>query len=123
MAEQRELILKLGKKITDRIPYKLGMEKLTTEDPEYWGLASVVTDEMAQVALCMDVRKPITLPKLAKKTGKPETELEKLLQEMAVIGLVEYNWENPQHEKQYVLPMFVPVSASSPEFCRREWIR
>jgi hypothetical protein len=75
MAEERELILKLGKKITDRIPYKLGMEKLTVNDPEYWGLAGVVTDEMAEVALCMDVRKPITLPKLAKKTKKPEAEL------------------------------------------------
>ncbi len=26
-------------------------------------------------------------------------------------GLIEYNWENPQHEKQYVLPMYVPGSA------------
>lgn len=111
MAEERELILKLGKKITDRIPYKLGKEKLTVNDPEYWGLAGVVTDEMAEVALCMDVRKPITLPKLAKKTKKPEAELEKLLHEMAVVGLIEYNWENPQHEKQYILPMFVPGSA------------
>ena len=111
MAEERELILKLGKKITDRIPYKLGKEKLTVNDPEYWGLAGVVTDEMAEVALCMDVRKPITLPKLAKKTKKPEAELEKLLQEMAVVGLIEYNWENPQQEKQYILPMFVPGSA------------
>ena len=57
MAEERELILKLGKKITDRIPYKLGMEKLTVNDPEYWGLAGVVTDEMAEVALCIDVYK------------------------------------------------------------------
>ena len=111
MAEERELILKLGKKITDRIPYKLGMEKLTVNDPEYWGLAGVVTDEMAEVALCMDVRKPITLPKLAKKTKKPEAELEKLLQEMAVVGIIEYNWENEDHHKQYVLPMFVPGCA------------
>lgn len=111
MAEERELILKLGKKITDRIPYKLGLEKLTVNDPEYWGMAGVITDEMAEVALCMEVRKPITLPKLAKKANKPEAELEALLQEMAVIGLIEYNWENPQHEKQYVLPMFVPGCA------------
>ena len=111
MAEERELILKLGKKITDRIPYKLGMEKLTVNDPEYWGLAGVVTDEMAEVALCMDVRKPITLPKLAKKTKKPEAELEKLLQEMAVVGIIEYNWENPERAKQWVLPMLVPGSA------------
>ena len=106
MAEQRELILQLGQKITDRIGHKV-----TVEDPEYWGLACVVTDEMAEVALCMDVRKPITLPKLAKKTKKPEAELEKLLQEMAVVGIIEYNWENPQHEKQYILPMYVPGSA------------
>ncbi len=26
-------------------------------------------------------------------------------------GVIEYNWENPKHEKQYVLPMFVPGSA------------
>lgn len=111
MVENKEALLKLGKKITDRIPYKLGMEKLTENDPEFWGMANVINDEMVEVALCMDVRKPITLPKLAKKTGKPEAELEQLLQEMSVIGLIEYNWENPQHEKQYVLPMYVPGCA------------
>ena len=36
---------------------------------------------------------------------------EKLLQEMSVIGLIEYNWENEDHHKQYVLPMFVPGCA------------
>ena len=30
---------------------------------------------------------------------------------MAVVGIIEYNWENPQHEKQYILPMYVPGSA------------
>lgn len=30
---------------------------------------------------------------------------------MAVVGLLEYNWENPRREKQYILPMFVPGSA------------
>ncbi len=112
MAEERELILKLGKKITDRIPYKLGKKKLTVNDPEYFGLASVVTDEMATIALTMDVRKPETLEQLAKKNPQhSKEELEKLLQEMSVIGLIEYNWENPKHEKQYVLPMFVPGCA------------
>jgi len=40
----RELILKLGKKITDRVDVKLGMTKLDENSPEYYGLASVVTD-------------------------------------------------------------------------------
>ena len=106
MAEERELILKLGQKITDRIGHKV-----TVDDPEYWGLAGVVTDEMAEVALKMKVRKPMTFSQLLKATRKEEKELQKLLDDMSEIGLLEYNWENPQKEKQYVLPMFVPGSA------------
>ncbi len=102
----RELILKLGQKITDRIGHKV-----TVEDPEYWGLACVVTDEMAEVALKMKVRRPMTLEELVKATGRDADSLEKLLYDMSVIGLLEYNWENPEHKKQYVLPMFVPGSA------------
>ena len=107
----REPVLKLGKMVTDRAPIKLGLEKLTADDPEYWGLAAICTDEMAEVALKMGVRKPKTLPEIAKITGVEEKHLEELLEKMAFNGLVEYNWENPQHEKQYVVPMFVPGSA------------
>ena len=73
----REKIMKLGQMITDRVPAKL--RRLTVEDPEYWGLASIVTDEMADVALKMKVRQPMTLPELEKATGKPAKELEPLL--------------------------------------------
>lgn len=31
-----------GQKITDRIPQKLGLKKITRNDPEYWGLAGVL---------------------------------------------------------------------------------
>lgn len=107
----REPILKLGKMITDRAAIKLGLEKLTADDPEYWGLAAICTDEMAEVALKMGVRKPKTLTELVKITGMDEKYLEELLNKMAFNGVIEYNWENPKHEKQYVLPMFVPGSA------------
>ena len=106
MAEERELILKLGQKITDRIGVKV-----TTKDPEYWGLAGVITDEMAEVALSMKVRVPATAPQIAKKCGKSLERTEELLREMSVIGLIEYNWENKDHVKQYILPMFVPGCA------------
>ena len=106
MAEERELILKLGQKITDRIGVKV-----TTKDPEYWGLAGVITDEMAEVALSMKVRVPATAPQIAKKCGKSLERTEELLQEMSVIGLIEYNLENKDHVKQYILPMFVPGCA------------
>jgi len=115
MAEKRELILKLGQKITDRIGHKV-----TVDDPEYWGLACIVTDEMAEVALKMKVRKPMTFPQLLKATGKEEKELERLLEEMSIVGLLEYNWENPQKEKQYILPMFVPGSAEFTNMNRKQ---
>ena len=115
MAEKRELILKLGQKITDRIGHKV-----TVDDPEYWGLACIVTDEMAEVALKMKVRKPMTFSQILKATGKEEKELEKLLEEMSIVGLLEYNWENPKREKQYVLPMFVPGSAEFTNMNRKQ---
>ena len=108
---EREAIVKLAKMITDRVPQKLGMKKITKYDPEYWGLSAMCTDEMAEIALKMGVRKPKTLDQMVKLTGIEKKHLEEVLQQMAVNGVIEYNWENPQHEKQYVLPMFVPGSA------------
>ena len=107
----RENLLKLGSMITNRIGLKA-----TADDPEYWGLASVMTDEMVEVALKMGVRKPKTTEQLMKLTKMERGPLEKLLTEMAWLGIVEYNWENldgknPNHEKRWILPLFVPGSA------------
>lgn len=107
----RESIAKLGKKITDRIPQKLGLKKITRNDPEYWGLAGVLTDEEAELAVKLGVRKPKTLAEIVKLSGLEEKKCEALLEEMSRKGLLEYNWENPKHEKQYVLPMYVPGCA------------
>lgn len=107
----REPIAKLGKKITDRIPQKLGLKKITRNDPEYWGLAGVLTDEEAELAVKLGVRKPKTLAEIVKLSDLEEKKCEALLEEMSRKGLLEYNWENPKHEKQYVLPMYVPGCA------------
>ena len=107
----REPIAKLGKKITDRIPQKLGLKKITRNDPEYWGLAGVLSDEEAELALKLGVRKPKTLPEIVELSGMEEKKCEALLEEMSRKGLLEYNWENAAHEKQYVLPMYVPGCA------------
>ena len=107
----REPIAKLGKKITDRIPQTLGLKKITRNDPEYWGLAGVLTDEEAELAVKLGVRKPKTLAEIVKLSGLEEKKCEALLEEMSRKGLLEYNWENPKHEKQYVLPMYVPGCA------------
>ena len=117
----REKILKLGKKVTDVVLHKL--KGITADDPEYWGLASILTDEMADIALSMDVRVPYTLPELMKMnkiTDEGKEHFEKVLEEMSYIGLLEFDYgyhydhngrTAPPSEKRYILTMFVPGSA------------
>ncbi len=113
-----EKILKLGKKITDVFAHKV---KITVEDPEYWGLAEIVTEEMADVALKMKLRHHYTFDELV-ALCKPEDKeaFQKLLDEMSYIGLLEYDFgyhydhngrTAPQSERRYTLPLFVPGSA------------
>ena len=99
-------VLATAAKITDRIGNKTGQN-----DPDYWGLASVMTNGEAELTSFMKIRKPVTLPELVKASSMPEAKVQELLDSMSVKGIVEYNWENPAHEKQYVLPMYVPGCA------------
>lgn len=112
MVTNKENLFKLGKKMTDRIPYKLGLKPLTEEDPEYWGLVNVLDDDMVSIALSMKSKRiPMTLEEISKSSGWDVEKLEPKLQEMATVGLIEYNWENEDRHKQYVLPLFVPGAA------------
>ena len=92
MVNNKENLLKLGKKITDRIPYKLGIQKLDETSPEYKGFVNVLNDEMVEIALKMSVRTPYSLKDLVKLTGKEEDHLYSVLQEMATVGLLEYHY-------------------------------
>lgn len=117
----RKKIIALGKKITDVAVHKL--TGITSNDPEYWGLAEIITDEMADVALAMKMRTPYTINELMSLCHKKEEEKEsfqKLLDEMSYIGILEYDYgyhydhngrTAPQSERRYILPMFVPGSA------------
>ncbi len=117
----RKKILALGKKITDVIPHKL--LGINSDDPEYWGLASIVTDEMADIALEMKVRHHYTISQmweLCKVKEEDKPHFQELLDEMCYIGLLEFDYGNhydhngrtaPQSERRYCLSMFVPGSA------------
>jgi NAD-dependent dihydropyrimidine dehydrogenase PreA subunit len=123
-----EKIFKLGKEITDRATVMIGKDKITTDSPEYWGINSALkftavkydeqmANDVLDVAITMKKRVPQTIEQLAKKN--PSFDRDRLLKVMQAIsesGLVEYHWENldgknPNHEKRWVLDMFVPGSA------------
>lgn len=105
-AQPREKIVALCEHCTNRM---IGRKEL--KPFEYWSFAAVTTDEMADVLLKMKMRRPYTLTELIKLTGRDPVALEKLMDEMSYIGLIEYNWENETRTKQWVLPMLVPGSA------------
>lgn len=109
----REKIVALCKHLTNRT---LGKGNLLAY--EYWAFESVTTDEMADVLLKLKVRRPYTFEEAQKATGVPAKRLQELLDEMSVIGLLEYNWENPTRTKQWVSPILVPGSA---EFLNMRW--
>ena len=114
-----EKILALGKKITDVAKHKLF--GITANDPEYWGLRTICTDEMADIALKMKVRAHYTLDEMVKLTGRNKEELEPILETMAHRGLLEFDYgdnfdkngeiKGAPRIKRYQLPRFVPGSA------------
>ncbi len=108
----REPLARLAKTVTDRAKVLLGQEKISAESPEYWGLYNLVTDEQCEIGIKMEKRHPRTLDDMKKLCPEySEEELLKQLEEMSYNGVIEWNYENPQHEKQWVLPMYVPGSA------------
>lgn len=96
----RQKIVALAQKIAS------SKKEFTQQDPEYYALECVVTDEQADVALNMDVRVPISPAKLSQKSGKSIEETTRILEELLVIGVVEATREHG--ELEYTLPIFVP---------------
>nr|MCR4829813.1 pyridine nucleotide-disulfide oxidoreductase [Pseudobutyrivibrio sp.] len=109
----RPEIIALGKMITDRAKIKLGIQKITKYDPEYWAVSILApTKEIAELALSFGgIRNPKTFKEMLEITGLDEKTLQERLDQASWNGLIEWNYENDAHEKQWVLPMFVPGSA------------
>ena len=105
----RNNIDQLARRITDRVAVKF--KKLKENDPEYQCLSEILNDEQCDLCLCFEVRHPLTFDEVVKKSGWEKERVERVLNEVCTIGMIEYNWENEDHHKQYVLPQFVPGSA------------
>ena len=102
-------LLKFARKVTDRIVNK--MKGLTTDDPEYWGLACIFEDEMdekmreAALDLLLDVvsSKPMHVREhrayavlgqwnRKKHYVESDAEFDELLDRLAYLGMLEYDY-------------------------------
>ena len=83
------------------------MNKIDENAPEYYSLECVVSDQQADVALTLGLRKPRTVEYVAKKSGKPEEEARKILMELADIGVCKvYTGEGG--EDRFLVQIFAP---------------
>ena len=109
-------LLKFVRHVTDRVPGKI---KMTTDAPEYWGLACIFEDEMdavtreASLDLLLDmlpgnffkVREHHTYAQLhamnAEKHYTPDDKsFDELLDKLAYFGMLEYDYGDKYPKKQ-----------------------
>ncbi len=81
------------------------MTKITEESPEYYAL-NCLTDEEADVAASLGLRKPRKLDYVAKKCGKSEEETKKILNRLGYLGVIKIYTEN--NETLYFMQIFAP---------------
>lgn len=127
-------LLKLLRRITDRVPAKL--HGVTSADPEYWGFACIFEDELPReqseaaldLMLKMKVRKHYPYAEMLKLGGvtdeQSQARFDELLQKLGELGMFEYDYgdkytkDGPvpgttynKEDREYWIPLFVPGSA------------
>lgn len=75
--------------------------------PEYYSLECVVSDEQADVALTLGLRKERTAEYVAKKCGKSLEETTEILMELAKIGVCKV-FHNEEGQEVYMVQIFAP---------------
>ena len=84
------------------------MNKIEKTMPEYYALDGVVTDEMADVALCLGLRQERTLEYIQGKCGKSKEETQKLLDQLCYTGVLK-TWKDKKIGKDvYFINIFAP---------------
>lgn len=81
------------------------MTKITEESPEYYAL-NCLTDEEADVAASLGLRKPRTLEYVADKCGKSLEETKQILDRLGHLGVIKIYTENGQ--TLYFMQIFAP---------------
>ena len=82
------------------------INKIDENAPEYYGLAGVVSDEMAEVALGMGLRKFRNIEEIAARCGKPVDEAYKLALQLSDVGICKVF--NREGKDVFMIEVFAP---------------
>ena len=84
------------------------VNKIDENAPEYYSLASILTDDEADVAIAAGLRKERTAGYLAKKVGKPVGEVQKLAEHLAWIGVFRITTDPRDGKDRFYMQIFAP---------------
>ena len=84
------------------------MNKIDANAPEYYALASILTDDEADLAIAAGLRKERTVEELAKKVGKPVEEVKELAEHLAWIGVFRVTKDPEDGKDRYYMQIFAP---------------
>jgi len=84
------------------------VNKIDENAPEYYSLASILTDDEADVAIACGLRKERTVEYLAKKVGKPEKEVREIAEHLAWIGVFRATTDPVDKKDRYYMQIFAP---------------
>ena len=86
--EKEQLVLQLGKLITDRVAKKLG-NKLNNRDPEYWMLDRILEKEEVRFLLNFKkTRVPYSVPELAQMNNMSLEDTQKMVEHLRFLGII-----------------------------------
>ncbi len=105
MAQLREKIVRLCRVVGGLTGV---VNKIDENAPEYYSLASILTDEEAEVAIAAGLRKERTAEYLAKKTGMPLEKVQKLAEHLAWIGVFRITTDPTDGKDRFFMQIFAP---------------
>lgn len=105
MSELRPKIVKLAKMVGGIAG---AMNKIDENSPEYYSLNCVVTDDMADIAMIIGLRKPRTFAYIAKRSGKSKKETKDLLNQLTYAGVAKVWTDKEDNRDRYFVNIFAP---------------
>jgi len=105
MAELRPKLVKLIRMIGGTAG---AMNKIEATMPEYYALDGVVTDEMADIALCLGLRHPRTFDYILSKYGESEKETKRLLDQLTYVGVIKEWTDKEDGKSRFFINIFAP---------------
>ncbi len=104
--ELRKKIVKLAKMIGGLTGI---VNKIDENAPEYYSLACCVTDDQADVAMAIELRKPKTFEQIVSRCGKFSPEKTKeLLDGLCALGVVKVWTDADDNKDRYMIQIFAP---------------